>query len=285
MAPNEVQPVEGRRLGRLPHKSTRSVLSFASFFQFLSVPEKTNYWINKSKKPLPRRTFGNDRYGNCTRAKQAYASIRMERLEQKRTIDFTDDEIIRVYEEMSNRRYGGGDNGAYEDDALNDWRNPDYAARDTKGNPYTIAAYLKIAASNQKELKAGLALSPAHVLPFCLNLPAAWQDMDDWDVPEGQPLVGPWMPGSWGGHSMNGIDYDKGWWYTDDTWAFGVRKISWAGMAAYCDEAHLILDSVNAFKKRLKTLPASFESAVETRGIIDDIVDAVNNVSSLKIKV
>lgn len=197
---NERQLVTGQRLGRLPLKTTRKALQFADFFRFVRFPERIAYWTRAT--PLPRRTFGNDSTGNCTRAKQAYAAIRMERIEQKRTIQITDAEVVRVYTDMSNRLYGGGDNGAYEDDALNEWRNPETTIRDTKGHPLTIDAYLRINALNHQEVHAGLALSGAKGLAVCFNLPVVAQRMEHWDVPEGQPLIGPWQPGSWGGHCV-----------------------------------------------------------------------------------
>jgi hypothetical protein len=275
------EPVEqpGRRLGRLPCKSTRKALQFSDFFRFVNLPAKQTYWAKKI--PLARRTFGNDTLGNCTRAKQAYAAMRMERLEQKRTIVITDAEVIRVYREMSDRLYGGGDNGAYEDDALSEWRRPDRTFCDAKGRPYTIDAYLRINASNQAELRAGLNLSGAKGIAICLNLPWAFTELDRWHVPPGTALLGPWMPGSWGGHSLWATaDYDTQDVIVDDTWGFGPRRVSWAALAAYCDEAHLVIDSVNAWRKQTTHDP---KTRKVVRAALGDVRDAVNAVSSLPI--
>lgn len=272
---NERQCVTGQRLGRLPLKTTRKALQFSDFFRFVRFPERLSYWARLA--PLDRRTFGNDQYGNCTRAKQAYAALRMERLEQKRTIQITDEEIVRVYTDMSTRLYGGGDNGAYEDDALNDWRNPETTFRDTKGNPYTIDAYLRINALNHQEVKAGLALSGAKGIAVCFNLPAAAQQMHRWDIPEGQPLIGPWMPGSWGGHSMWMLcDYDSTDTVVDDTWGHGPRRVSWRFVASYMDEAHLVIDAVNMWRGQADD--------PKVRAALGDVVDEVNAISGLTIR-
>lgn len=272
---NERQLVTGQRLGRLPLKTTRKALQFADFFRFVRFPERIAYWTRAT--PLPRRTFGNDQYGNCTRAKQAYAAIRMERIEQKRTIDISDEEVVRVYQQMSDRLYGGGDNGAYEDDALNEWRNPETTFRDTKGHPLTIDAYLRINALNHQEVHAGLALSGAKGIAVCFNLPVVAQRMDVWDVPEGQPLIGPWQPGSWGGHSCWLLcDYDDFGGLGDDTWGFGLRKISWRFMAAYMDEAHLVIDSVDGWRAQ--------SDDPKVLAALGDVVDEVNAISSLTIR-
>jgi hypothetical protein len=278
-AQNELVVIPDHRLGRLPLKTTRKALQFSAFFDqnFLQLPKKTNYWTRK--KPLAQRTFGNTEYGDCTRAKQAYAAIRMERIEQKRTVDITDEEVIRVYVDMSNRLYGGGDNGAYEDDALSEWRKPELTFRMTDGNPHTIDAFLRINALNHSELKAGLALSGAKGLPFCINLPLGFSRIHRWDIPEGQALIGQWMPGSWGGHSMWAIDYDEEDMIVDDTWAEGPRRISWRAVAAYVDEAHFVIDSVDTWRKRAAQEPNS----KKMRAALGNIADAVNGVSSQKI--
>lgn len=271
---NEMEQCEGRRLGRMPLKTTRKALQFSDFFKFIDLPAQVDYWSKKT--PLEKRTFGNDQVGDCTRAKQAYAITRMERLEQKRTVKITDEEVIRVYADMSNRLYGGGDNGAFEDDALNDWRNPETTIRDTSGHPYTIDAYLRINALNPQEVKAALALSGARGIAVCFNLPIAAQEMKEWDVPEGQALINKWMPGTWGGHSMWMLnDYTGTNCYVDDTWMFGVRPVTWRFIAAYMDEAHLVIDSVDAWRRRV--------DPPKLRAAIGDVIDAVNSISDIKI--
>lgn len=276
---NERLITPDRRLGRLPLKTTRKALQFVDFFKFVDVPKSSNYWRRKS--PVPVRTFGNNEFGNCTRAKQAYAIMRMERLEQKRTPEITDEEVVRVYMDMIQRLYGSTeDNGAYEDDALGQWRNPEFTIRDVKGNPFTIDAYLRINALNHQEVKAALALSKAKGIAVCFNLPAAWLDVDPpakWDVPEGQALVGKWQPGTWGGHSMWMLnDYTEEDVMVDDTWGAGPRRVTWRALAAYMDEAHLVIDSINSWRK-------TAESS-KVRGALGSVIDAVNEVSSIPIE-
>jgi hypothetical protein len=274
----EISEQKQVRLGRLPMKSTMKALQFADFFQFVQLPKAQTYW--RKKPALPLRTFGNTQYGCCTRAKQAVAALRMERLEQRgKTIDITDAEVIRVYQDMSNRLYGGGDNGAYEDDALKEWRNPDTTFRDVDGHPYSIDAYLRLNAKNVNELKAGLALAGAKGIAICMDLPRAFASIDPptpWGLPAaGVPLVGDLVPGSWGGHSMWCNGFTKDGLIVDDTWAMPNRLITWDAVAAYLDEAHLVIDSIDAWRKK----------AISRKGrqALGDIVDAVNAVSAIRI--
>jgi hypothetical protein len=271
--------VPGRRLGRLPTKSTRKALQFAEFFKFLDIPKVQNCWGRR--KPLGLRSYGNNEFGCCTRAKQAVAITRMERLEARRSPNISDEEVVRVYREMCVRKYGSdADNGAYEDDALNEWRNPETTIKDVSGHPFTIDAYLRVNAADEREVRAALAFAGAKGVAVCFNLPLAWADLKPpraWDVAEDQPLVGRWMPGSWGGHSMwMPCDYDaSGPTGVDHTWLLERQPVSWRAMATYCDEVHVVIDSVNAWRRQ--------STSPKVRRALADVRDAVNAVSSLPI--
>lgn len=273
---NEVPQARGR-LGRLPRISTRKALMFSDFVKFLKLPASQTYWQKKA--PLPRRTYGNDVMGDCTRAKQAVAITRFERLEQRRLVEITDDEVTRVYLEMTARRYGGGDTGAYEVDALDDWRNPETSLSDIDRHVYTIDAYLALNPARQDELKAALALSAGKGISIDMNLPLAFEKIQPprvWAIPTAQPLTGEWMPGSWGGHSMWANGYTKDGLIIDSTWGEDNQILSWAAVAAYVDEAHVIIDSLDAWRKKTK---GSGVARLNTA----DIRDAVNSVSRLRI--
>lgn len=268
-----------RRLGRIAPKASKKALMFADFIKYLAVPASTNFWARRT--PIPLRTFGNDRVGDCTRAKQAVAAMRMERLEQKRTITITDDEVMRVYKEMCIRVYGSDEDlGAYEEDALDSWRRPEFTFKDTTGNPYTIDAYLRIDAKNQEQVKAALALSGAKGIAVCFNLPEAFSGIEPpavWDVPvANQGLTGDYQPGSWGGHSMWAHDYNAVGIEVDHTWGLKPQRVSWAAVAAYMDEAYLVIDSVDAWRKQAKT-------ALGARLDIKGVVEAVNDISDVHI--
>lgn len=278
---NEQIKVADRRLGRLPSKASRKALMAGDFLSYFELPASTvEFWTER--KPFPIRTFGNTQYGCCTRASQAHMILRMERLEQRRTVDITDAEVIARYKEMIRRRYGSeADNGAYETDALDDWRSVEHTIRDTSGHPYTIDAYLRLNAFDHKELKAGIALSGAKGIKVCLNLPAAWQRIDPpdvWDVPKNQPLIGPWQPGSWGGHSVMMHMYDEIGPWTPDQWGMPDRHMTWeAAAAGMVDEAHMVIDSIDAWRKRAEAQKPIAELNLAR------VIEAVNDVSSIKI--
>jgi hypothetical protein len=262
-------------LGKFPAKGSTKLLSLNNFVNPAladTVPKATNFWRRRSAFPL--RTFGNDVYGDCTRASQALLMMRLERIETKSTPKITDEEVIRVYTDMSNRLYGGGDNGAFEIDALSEWRKPDLTFRDIKGRPLTIDAYTSIDFRDVNAVKSALWLSAAHGIKVCFNLPIAWQASNDvWDIPEGVQPIGNYLPGSWGGHSMTARDYDEKWVYLPSSWALPDGKISWRAFSIYCDEAYMVIDSLDTWRKKQGSL-------IDIPGL----KDAVNSVSSMKIK-
>lgn len=264
------------KLGKLAPKLDDRTLNFSDFLTKPTPPPVTNFWP-KEKVSFPLRTFGNDKYGDCTRASQAEMQLRMEYLETQAIPNITDDAVIAAYDAMENKYYGGGDNGASELVALNCWRDPKQTFKDASNNAYTISAYTKVNQKNIEEVKQAIALSGAHGIKVCFNLPIAWQSVQSliWDIPKGQKPTGNYAPGSWGGHSMFARDYDETWLYLPSTWAMPDGKISWTAFALYCDEAYSVVDSVDKWRTANLGRSARFD--------IEKLVAEVNKISSIKI--
>ena len=284
---NEQIVIPDRRLGRMPRTSDTRALLYSKFAQPLSdLPERSDFWSHRT--PFRLRSFGNREHGCCTIASQGIMQMRHERLEVRRTPDIEDQEILRVYYAMTFREYQAGDGtignpdgdvGAYEVDALNNMRRPELTFRDKQKRPLTIDAFVRVSASDQEQIKNALWTAKTHGLKFCINLPLAFRSLDpplDWDIPEGQPLTGDWVPGSWGGHSMFMEDFDNrrgirvpGTWEQEDQW------ISWRAVAAYVDEVHLCIDSIDKWRQI-----EGIEKMIDLPGLRQ----AVNKVSSHKIQ-
>ncbi len=280
-----VPGAEDKRLGKLPAKASRLTLHLADYLRpgaRAEVPEATNFWLRRAD--FSKDTYGNTNEGCCTIASQMHAQRRSERLEQKRTLGeregFTEAECHRVYRAMTQRLYGGGDTGAYEEDALSNWRNPDLTFRDTKGRPYTIDAYVRVNPKSTDEIRTAMFLAGNHGLKICLNLPRMWASVvppKTWDVrrrPDGSiDLTGDAMPGSWGGHSMFTEDYTRQGPILVHTWGLADQVITWDAVMAYADESHQVIDSVNAWKRR----------GAGRLMRLNDLITDVNSVSSIKI--
>lgn len=257
--PEQSQPVppELKRTGALPAKSSPKALLFAKYLRAVKLPAESNYW--KKRAEFPARTFGNagaDGVGDCTRASQALAAMRLERIETKRTVNIADDEVRRVYFAMTERLYGGGDVGAYETDALDEWRRPDLTFRDTHMRPLTIDAYTRVNHLDLDEVRSAIHLSGTKGIKLCLNLPAAFLRIDPpapWDIPAGQPLVGDWLPQY--GHSLfvdaysrEGVRLVSSWY--EGKGALDEQLLTWAAFAVYTTEVHSVVDSMNSWKKQ-----------------------------------
>ncbi len=273
---NENIAVQDFRLGKLPAKSSLKALLFEDFLKAdtPTPPPAYNFWAKRT--PFQLRTFGNTQHGCCTRASQAIAAMRMERVETRQSPKITDDEVLRVYYDMTGRLYGGGDTGAYETDALSEWRKPDLTFKDTKGRPLTIDAFTRINHFDHNAVRQAIFATAAKGIKVCFNLPSAWSRVvapQALDIPEGQALIGEWMPGSWGGHSLFTGGYNERGLILSHTWGIPDQVVTWRACSVYMDETHFIIDSINAWRKRPAASTINFNKLKE----------AVNAVSEQKI--
>jgi hypothetical protein len=97
--------------------------------------------------------YVNDRLGDCTQAKKGHAIMTMERASSQSEIQVTDDDVVRAY-----MRVGGyvpghpeTDNGAYELDSLNDWRQNGIGVQ-RDGTPHKIDAFVRVDHTNHDEV-------------------------------------------------------------------------------------------------------------------------------------
>lgn len=264
------------RLGKLPAKSSLKALLFSDFVKPKAAPAPPSYDRWKRMKAFPLSTFGNTVYGDCTLASQAHAAMRMEKLETGKLITIPEQSVIDSYLAMTERLYGGGDTGAYETDALDNFRREDLTFRSSTGHPITIDAYTKINQYDVNEVKLAIATTSGHGIKMCFNLPLAFSRMavsGVWSVPKGQTLTGEWMPGSWGGHSTYIDSYSPAGVVHPTTWGMPDILITWEAVAAYCDESYWVIDSVDKWRKQ----------KIAPQINLNKLVDAVNQVSSVKI--
>lgn len=263
--------VPNRRLGKAPAIGHPKMLLLGDYLKAEPVvPTKTSFWKNRA--PFPVRSFGNTEHGDCTRAKQALFAVRLQRIEERVTRDFATDEVLRVYYAMTSRLYGGGDTGAYEIDALSEWRKPDLTFRDTKGNPHTIDGFVRINQFDLNEVKKAVALSAAHGVAICFNLPWAWSRTWVWDAPKPEEQYNmDWVPGSWGGHSMAFVnDYNANGFTLDHTWNVTPGFVTWDGFRKYCDEAYMVFDTL-----KVRKAPKNIDYS--------KLISDINQVSSQKV--
>jgi hypothetical protein len=199
--------------------------------------------------------FANDRLGDCTQASKGHAIVTMERASRQHEVALTDEDIINAYSRVGGYVPGRPetDNGAYELDSLNDWRQ-NGIGREKDGTPHKIKGFVRADHTDQSELHM------AHYvfggLKVCASLPRSAEDQIDrgqpWDITEGSRSAF----GSWGGHSMFSFAYGR-----DDLWVWTwgrQQKMSWAFVDKYVDEVYAVI-SEDYFYRSQRT-PQGFDT-------------------------
>jgi hypothetical protein len=182
--------------------------------------------------------FANDRLGDCTQASKGHAVITMEKSSGQREIQLTDEDIIVAYQRVGGYVPGRPetDNGAYELDSMNDWRQNGIGI-ERDATTHKIYAFAAVDWTNHIQVKQAHYLFNG--LKVCAALPLSAADQLNsgmsWDVTEGPRA----RAGSWGGHSMYSFGWDRdGLWVW--TWGEAVR-MSWAWVDKYVDEVYAVI--------------------------------------------
>lgn len=220
------------KLGRLPVKHDKRTLLLGDYLRpavktpasFLTLVKSAIVW------PI----YGNDRLGDCTLAAVGHMI---------QAFSFLAGSIKKVSSAAIEKGYwetgtppsahgtagGPTDDGRVELDVLN-------YMRKTGVSGHTFTAYAEIDTRDHTEAKASVALLGGAYIG--LSLPVTAQRQKVWDV-VGDGKTGDSAPGSWGGHAVNVIGYDKTG-PTIVTWGAPL-KMTWAFWDAYVEEAYAIV--------------------------------------------
>lgn len=267
-----------RKLGKAKGvKTSRKLLHLSNYIKPKAIVLPKTYNGLAGTKAIPLQDWGNTECGDCTIASQGEGTQIMERKEQRKLITFPAANMKQTYFNMVKRVYNTDEDlGAYEADALDNWRNADYTFRDTKEKPYTIDAYTAINHRNLVEVEQAIFLSGRKGIKACFALPLAWalQGGNVWDIPEGQQMTDEYAPYSWGGHSTWLLPrWDPKYYYVLSSWVdYPFYKISKKAFLQYADESYSVIDSANAWKKKSKMINMAA------------LVSDVNSVSDIKLK-
>lgn len=150
---------------------------------------------------------------------------------ENETVVIKDEDIVNDYSKLTgyNPETGANDHGAPSLDALNYWRKNGVAG-------HQIYAFAEINPKDIELVKTAIYLFGGLYVGF--TLPNSAKKQDIWRVVN-KNLTGDSKPGSWGGHAVNAIGYDKDFIYVV-TW--GIRKrVTWKFWKAYCWEAFAVI--------------------------------------------
>lgn len=240
------------KLGKNEHKHDDRTLMLANFFlPDIRVPSTFDF--DKNRRPFPVRMWGNDNYGDCVIAGRCNHELRLERIEQRRTISLTDDDAINEYKKLTGCVEPGDENdtGLVVLDAMREWKNDGLYAAGHAGvsspRTYTISAYGELTPSDGAQLR--MASYVLHGIHFGFWLPAAAQQMTRTQLWDYNGETGPdWQPGSWGGHLVYSKAFDA---TSHEVLTWGMRvKVTDNFIKKYCDEAWAVVDSFDSWRTK-----------------------------------
>jgi hypothetical protein len=217
------------------------------------IPVPATWDFDKGRKAIPLRMWGNDAWGDCVIAGEANQLLRLERIEQRRTVPMGDQDAINRYKELTGAQQPEDENdtGLVVLEAMRNWRNTGWQmdGRVNVRNPrnYSIAAYGELEPNDHSQLRAASYL--LHGIHFGFALPIAAQGMTNNGVWDYNGETGSqWEPGSWGGHLVYSKAFDP---ESMEilTWAMKV-KVTNNFIDKYCDEAWAVVDSLDSWRTK-----------------------------------
>jgi hypothetical protein len=246
------------KLGKKPVKNDSRNLQFKKYVKRVSLPplHSRKRWGQKI------RAWGmmkNDTIGDCTIATVGHMVMQWTSDALNSTKVISDNDIVRAYTAVTAlENHGHGydpltgenDNGCAILDVLNYWHK-NGVGRDRCG------AFVQLEAGNVQHVQESIFLFGNAYLG--LNLPLTAQEQIDknlgWSVPKTGPK-GDGAPGSWGGHAVPVVGYDKDG-LTCVTWG-RLQHLSYNFLKVYSDEGYAVL-SQDWFKNGVA--PSGFDLA------------------------
>lgn len=254
----------GVRLGKQEYLHDDRTLRMARFL-LPEIRTPSHFDFDKNRAAFPFRMWGNDAYGDCVIAGRCNQIIRLERVEQRRTVSLLDDDAISEYKRLTGCASPGDshDTGLVVLEAMRDWKNVGMQTDGKVGirspRNYSIYAYGELEPTDHGQLRT--AIYAMHGIHMGFWLPVAAQQMTRQGVWDYHGETGSeWQPGSWGGHLVFSKAYDA-----DGveilTWGQKV-KVTWNFIDKYCDEAWAIVDNADSWRVKQTINVAELDSTL-----------------------
>jgi hypothetical protein len=221
------------KLGKLAPKHDPRTLHLANYLKTENLPTIPTQ-VNWSSKIPVWGAMENLTIGDCTIAAAGHLIEEWTANASSEAVP-ADSDIVAAYSAVSgyDPTTGANDDGAVEIDVLNYWRQTGIAG-------HKIDAYAALEPSNSGHVQASIYLFGGCYIGLALPLSAQNQKL--WSVTRGPNA----SPGSWGGHAVPIIAYDR---HTLICVTWGqLQQMTWSFWHTYCDEAYAALsrDFINA---------------------------------------
>jgi hypothetical protein len=219
--------IAAQMLGKLPVRTDVRTLSLARYVDSRQLPTPPNAFdetSNVDSWPM----YANDRIGDCTTAAAAHMIEAWTAAGRGHAILLSERAVLDAFDHVKLTDPITGEEGAIELDVLRYWRKNGIGGHD-------VGAYARVAVWDQRLVQTAAWLFGGLYIGLQLPLTAHTQTVWDWTG----SLTGPARPGTWGGHAVDVVRYDKNG-LTVVTWG-RLQQMTWSFWNRYCDEAYCIL--------------------------------------------
>ncbi len=217
------------RLGRLPVRTDVRTLQLARYVDRTKLPAPPASY-DETQHVAQWPMYANDRLGDCTCAAAGHMIEAWTGASRGHDTEISERSVVSAFEAVKVVDPQTGEEGAVELDVLNYWRKHGIGR-------HKIGAFAKVSTWDHTLVKTGAFTFGG--LYIGLSLPKTAQNQAIWDWTHS--LSGPAAPGSWGGHAVDVVRYDKKG-VTVVTWG-RLQEMTWAFWDRYCDEAYCIISN------------------------------------------
>lgn len=198
----------GKKLGVVDDPRTFKLSPLLDLQAIPAIP--TNWRYAHALRTVPM--FANDAFGDCTFARHGHRITAQEFVTQQREAPVGTQDVLAGYSAVTGFRADdpSTDNGAYMLDVENYMRRVGIG-REKDGTRHTISAFVKVDHTNHAQVRAAINLFGGVGIGVWLPMSAQAQTDPDleWAGPDHGEWVGPYEPGSWGGHALEGIGFNR----------------------------------------------------------------------------
>jgi hypothetical protein len=215
------------KLGKLPVRTDVRTLSLARYIESAKLPPPPpDLDLAEAVPEWPM--YGNDRIGDCTTAAAAHMIEAWTAPTRGVAVEVSERAVLSAFDKVKQVDPATGEEGAVELDVLTYWRK-----RGIGG--HRIGAFARVPVWDHRLVRDAAYLFGGLYIGLELPLTAQRQPMWDWT----HSLSGPARPGSWGGHAVDVVAYDRHT-LTVVTWG-RLQQLTWAFWDRYVDEVYAIL--------------------------------------------
>jgi hypothetical protein len=217
------------KLGKLPVRTDVRTLRIARYVdeaRLPAPPDRIDLTVGVGEWGM----YANDTRGDCTTAAAAHMIEAWTAAARGASVAVSETSVLRAFERVKIVDPFTGDEGAFALDVLRLWRAYGIGR-------HRIGAFARVAAYDQLLVRTAAWLFGGLYVGFALPLTARTQRVWEWTG----SLGGDAKPGSWGGHAVDVVRYDRAG-LTVVTWG-RLQRMTWSFWERYCEEAYCLLSN------------------------------------------